>query len=189
MNARTYDPPLGRMLSPDPFVQFPRHWQSYNTARENRTRARYRCKYGALRTVVSWLRFSGRLTTATVVAVAAGCGAEPLLPTHITVVLGTDKIVVLTEDQFSYRGCTDLGKLYASDGLEGDRHTIRYVGTKERALALLKIRAVDAQADTIVVTGIRESLQSSPDTGYQIEVDAVAYSCHGGPFERRSSAP
>ena len=147
------------------------------------------CRYGALRTVVSWLRLSGRLTTATVVAVAAGCGAERLLPPPIPVVMGTDKIEVLTEDQIASRGCIDLGKLCASDGLEGDRHTIRYVGTEERALALLKIRAVDAQADTIVVTGIRESLQSSPDTGYQIEVDAVAYSCHGGPFERRRSAP
>src|SRR5262249_46725887 len=30
MNARTYDPSLGRMLSADPFVQFPASSQSFN---------------------------------------------------------------------------------------------------------------------------------------------------------------
>jgi len=119
-----------------------------------------------------------------VIVLTGGCVAQLPLP-NIPHVVGTENVVMAVRQEIDTQDCENLGRVSASDGLTGPPHTLRYIGTEERAMALLKIQAVQFGADTIVLTDTIESLRRSEETGYRVQLVGLAYQCRGGPFVQR----
>ena len=106
------------------------------------------------------------------------CVTSPLSKPGIDIVLGSEKINIISNSNNLPSNCEYIGKVQGSDGMVGN-HRWHFTGTKERALIHIRNKAVKLRANTVLMHD-DETLESIPlegAKGYKITLFGSAYLC------------